>query len=270
MQRLILVLLIPLAAVLIGTLVPLLSGGFSAGSPEPPSTPLAGATEAAPTPAPTTTTDATSVVPQLAASQTSDDQRGGSETRYRTIYAAQFAADSSQWPSNRSSTAWLADGVYHLAARQAGQFVAIGAPLERPLSDVVVTATFRKTGGPSGGGYGLIVRDSGPGPRDGLNQRGRFYVLEAGDLGQVGIWRRETDKWIDLVPWTLSAAVRASGPNEVAAQAVGSRLTFLVNQTEVASVVDAVLTDGGVGIFVGGDSNEVELSQFLVQVPAST
>jgi len=62
------------------------------------------------------------------------------------------------------------------------------------LRDVLVTATFHKADGPPGGGYGIIVRDQGPGSRDGLNQGGHYYVLEVGDSGEVGIWRRDEDQ----------------------------------------------------------------------------
>src|SRR6266540_4239025 len=117
-----------------------------------------------------------------------------------------------------------------------------------PLRDVVVSGAFRKVGGPPGGGYGLIVRDAGPAPRDGLNQGGRYYVLAAGDRGEVGIWRRDGDRWVDLLPWTRSDAVRPDGAaNELMARAIGPRLTLMVNGTEVASLADAALAEGGWG-----------------------
>ena len=185
-----------------------------------------------------------------------------------TVLEEDFTNNQRRWPNNPLATAWITDGVYHLYARQPGQFVAIGAPLTDSLRDIVVTATFRKAGGPLGGGYGVIVRDQGPGPRDGVNQGGRYYVLEARDRGEVGIWRREEDHWVDLLPWTPSEVVRPGGAaNELLVQAVGSQLIFWVNGTEVAKVEDSVLPEGGVGIFVGGDFNEVLLERFIVQVP---
>jgi hypothetical protein len=187
---------------------------------------------------------------------------------FRTVFDERFANNAQHWPDSPQSTAWFADGTYRLFARQPSQFVAIGAPIAQSLSDVVVTAAFRKVGGPPGGGYGLIVRDQGPGSRDGTNQTGRFYVLEAGDRGEVGMWRRDGDRWIELLPWTPSEAVRPGGAaNELTVQAIGRRLTFLVNGKQVASQVDAVLADGAAGIFVGGDFNEVVLERFVVEVP---
>ena len=95
----------------------------------------------------------------------------------------------------------MTGGSYRVMPRQAGQFVAVAVPaVGEILQDVIVNASFRKVGGPAGGGYGIIVRDQGPAPRDGSNQLGRYYVLEVGDKGEVGIWRREGDRWIDLLP----------------------------------------------------------------------
>jgi hypothetical protein len=196
------------------------------------------------------------------------NRAAGAPTALRMLFDEQFADNQMGWPSNPQSTGWLGDNVYSLFARQPSQFVALGAPLPGSLHDVVVTAIFRKVGGPPGGGYGVIVRDQGPGPRDGSSQSGRFYVLEASDRGEVGIWRRENDRWIDLLPWTGSEAVRqGTGTNQLTAQAVGQRLTFLVNGTQVASLEDEVLADGRVGVFIGGDFNEVALESFRVEVP---
>jgi len=196
-----------------------------------------------------------------------DEASPTSTAPYRAVFEERFADNRRSWPDDPQSTAWLADGAYRLFARQPGRFVAIGAPLAETLSDVIVTATFRTVGGPPGG-YGLIVRDQGSGPRDGISQEGRFYVLEAGDRGEAGVWRREMDRWVDLLPWTRSEAVRPGGEaNELTVAAVGRRLTFLVNGTQVTSREDPALQAGGVGVFVGGDFNEVTLDRLVVQVP---
>jgi Domain of unknown function (DUF4388) len=187
----------------------------------------------------------------------------------RTILDENFDSNASNWPNNPQGTAWITGGSYHIQPRQAGQFVAIAAPaVGEILQDVVVNATFHKLGGPAGGGYGIIVRDQGPGPRDGNNQQGRYYVLEVGDKGEIGIWRRDGDKWIDLLPWTRSDAVKpGSQPNELTVRAVGDRLSLSVNGTEVGVRNDALLAVGNVGIFVGGDGNQVAVDQFSIKTP---
>jgi LPXTG-site transpeptidase (sortase) family protein len=107
---------------------------------------------------------------------------------------------------------------------------------------------------------------------DGRYQGGAYYVLEVGDRGEVGIWRRDGDRWIEVLPWTPSDAVLAGvGPtNELKVTVSGERLTFMVNGVQVASPVDVTLPDGGVGVFVGGDGNEVVVETFIVQAHAGT
>jgi len=177
-----------------------------------------------------------------------------------------FADNRRGWPSEPGSTAWIATEGYRLFAREAGRFVAVGVPATPRLPGVSITGTFRKVGGPAGGGYGLIVRDQADSPRDGLNQDGYYYVFEVGDRGEVGIWRRERDHWADLLAWTPSPSVRtADARNELQVRAIGEQLEFIVNGEIVARQRDTTLGMGTVGIFVGGDGNQVVLERLLVE-----
>jgi len=55
--------------------------------------------------------------------------------------------------------------------------------------------------------------------------------------------------------------------NELTVRALGQQLTFLVNGTTVRTLVNPVRGEGSVGIFVGGDFNEVTLERFVVSAP---
>jgi hypothetical protein len=177
-----------------------------------------------------------------------------------------FSDNRIQWPSEPQSSAWLESGAYHLEPRQPGKFVAVSAPLPNVPKDVEVTATFLKVGGPAGGGYGLLLRNQQS--LDGKNQRGSFYVFEVGDQGDVGVWRRDDLRWVDLLPWTRSDVVRSGrAENQLTAQIWGDQLTFVVNDQIVANLRDATLADGGVGLFAGGDGNEVVVKGLTVLAP---
>jgi hypothetical protein len=185
----------------------------------------------------------------------------------RTVLDARFASGAlAGWPNAATGVAWFTPDGYHLHSRTPGRFVAIQAPNSAGTANVSVTMRYRKVSGPPGGGVGVILRDQDPAGRDGLDQGGRFYVLEVSDRGEVGIWRREVDTWIDLVVWTRSDAVQpATAGNVIEARANRDRLTLLVNGREAATATDAVLTSGGVGVFLGGDDNEAALEQLTVQ-----
>ncbi|HYW86504.1 MAG TPA: hypothetical protein VFB50_01940 [Chloroflexota bacterium] len=187
----------------------------------------------------------------------------------RTLLDESFDDNSRNWPNNPQGIAWVSGGTLRLEPRRASQFVALGIPpVGEILQDVTISGIFRKIGGPPGCGYGFIVRDQGPGPRDGVNQAGRYYVLEVDDKGEVGIWRRDGDRWVDLLPWQRADAVHTgNATNDVTVRASGERLSLSVNGTEVAASNDKTLTVGNVGIFVGGDGNQVALEQLTVKTP---
>jgi hypothetical protein len=184
----------------------------------------------------------------------------------RRLVNVQFTnGPASGWVENPPLATW-SSGAYSMKAARSRRFVAVGIPTPGALGDVEVSATFHKTGGPPGGGYGLILRDQGPQPRDGANQQGNYYVLEAGDRGEFGIWRRDGDHWVDLVPWTDSASVHGdTASNDLIARAVGDQLTLVVNGHELATVHDSTFAAGGVGVFLGGDYNEAALDRVSVQ-----
>ncbi|HLH21420.1 MAG TPA: DUF4388 domain-containing protein [Chloroflexota bacterium] len=188
----------------------------------------------------------------------------------RVLLDEQFASSPANWLNNPQSTAWLADGAYHLLARVPGQFVAVAAPVTPTAGDIAVSASLRKVGGPPGGGYGIILRDQGPGPRDGVNQQGTFYVLLVNDRGEIGISRRAGDHWEDLLPWQPSSAVHpGNAANQLLALATGEYLGFAVNGVAVAMQHDAALSGGAVGLYVGGDGTEVTVERFRVEEPLS-
>lgn len=186
------------------------------------------------------------------------------------LFDENFSSGSRLWPSDTQGPAWYEDGGYHLFARNSGQFVAIAAPFRQPLRDATLGGTFRKVDGPSGGIQGLIVRDVGPNVRDGVSQVGNFYMLGIDDRGQYGVWRREGDRWIDLVPLTPSDAIqRGTAANDLTVRAIDDRITLAVNGVEVATVLGAAAQAGAVGVYAGGDFNHVVLSRFQI-LPATT
>lgn len=184
------------------------------------------------------------------------------------LFAERFVTPLAKWPNDPRGFAWFANGEYRLMARESGRFVATGVPLDQPLANARLSAQFHKIGGPAGGGYGLIVRDQSLATeRDSRNQAGQYLVVEVGDRGDIGVWQRDQTRWIDIVPWTHSDAVHLDREsNALTVTTRGSALTFDVNGTVVADLTYPRLpSTGGVGIFVGGDLNEVALEWLRIE-----
>jgi hypothetical protein len=225
---------------------------------------LAQPAAAAPTAAQQATAAPTLAQPSVAAPAAEQGPAPSPTAALRTLLDESFTTGAPGWPNAATSSAWWDSVGYHLEPRLAGKHVAIAAPASSALGDVEVAGVFRKSGGPPGGGYGLILRAQG-GPLDGINQGGRYYVFEAGDRGELGAWRREENKWVELVPWTGSSAVHTGdSENRLAVRAAGSQFTFSVNDTPVAQITDDTLPSGVVGVFTGGDGNQVLLERFTL------
>jgi len=180
-----------------------------------------------------------------------------------------FTNNARNWPSNAQGTTWLTSGGYRLITRQPNQFVAVDVPITDVFQDVVVSATFRKLGGtPAGGGFGIILRDASPTPLDGVTQGGQYYALEVGDKGEVGIWRRDVDHWVDLLTWQHADAVRpGTATNDLVVSAIGNRLTMAVNGTQVATLTDTTLPQGRIALLAGGDGNQIAVDHLSIQTP---
>ena len=187
----------------------------------------------------------------------------------RTVLDQPFASPAEFWPDDPSGPAWFGIGGYHLATREPGLFVAVAAPLPDLVEDVVATATFVKNSGPDGGGYGVILRDQGTSPLDGQAQDGRFLLFEVGDRGEISIWQRDRARWTAVMPWRHSDAVRpGQAENELKVIGHEDQVSFVVNAQQVAGLVYTALpTRGGVGVFLGGDLNEVTVTHLTIQVP---
>jgi hypothetical protein len=73
---------------------------------------------------------------------------------------------------------------------------------------------------------------------------------------------------VDLLPWTHSDAVLPGGAsNRLDVRATGSQFAFSVNDLPVAQLSDDRLATGAVGVFAGGDGNQVTLERFTVAAP---
>ena len=186
----------------------------------------------------------------------------------RTVLDERFDGRTTGWLDNPAGPAWFGAGGYRMLARDPGQFVAVSVPLGLRVTDVVLSAVFEKTGGPDGGTYGLVLRAEPDIRLDGELQTGHYLVFEVSDRGEIGVWQREAVRWIELVPWTRSGAVRSGrASNELIVSDMSQQLTFSVNGQHVTQVASALPIGGAIGVFVGGDLNEVTLSRLLVQAP---
>lgn len=181
-----------------------------------------------------------------------------------------LTAPSPGWPNDPQGSAWFGSGAFHLYARQPGRYVSVPVQLGGTVADASLEAVFQKVGGPDGGGYGFVVRSATTAVRDSTSQTGYFVVAQVSDNGDVGIWQRDGSRWLEVLPWTHSAAV-ATGTrmNTVKLIVRGTNLQLSVNGQTIADVEDRTMAPGGgVEIFAGGDLNEVAVRSLRIESTA--
>lgn len=175
-----------------------------------------------------------------------------------TSYVTTFEQPLPSWPNDPRGSAWFSPGAYHLFARDAGRYIAAAVPMASAIADATLEAQFQKVRGANGGGYGFVVRSAWPDEN--------FVVAELSDDGYVGIWQRDAERWVDILPWTpTSAALPSAQPNTVGLLVRRTTLQMSVNGQAVAHVTaSAMAPSGGVGIFTGGDQSEVVVRSLRV------
>lgn len=86
---------------------------------------------------------------------------------------------------------------------------------------------------------GLVVRS---------NDEAGGYFFEIDSSGFSVALNDANDKWTDLVKYTVSDAIVANEVNRLRLEAVGSTFTFYINDQQVATVEDATVQQGQIGL----------------------
>jgi hypothetical protein len=133
----------------------------------------------------------------------------------------------------------------------------------KPLSDLSVSVSARRTSGPSTAEYGLIFR---------RGSNNDFYLFEIRDTKEYGVWLYQ-GKWITLVDWTNSDAINPGQVNKLSVTATGSHFEFSINDQEVGTVDNSQLISGVAGLAIDMDANQeavIEFSNFQVRAPSGS
>lgn len=112
--------------------------------------------------------------------------------------------------------------------------------------------------------YGLQFRTTIVEPQE------SYYAYIICDSGyfQVLYYDGKSGNWTTLHDWEESYTIRANYWNTLGVIARGTRLTFLINDYQVAKLEDAHLSAGEVGVLIdmtSGESGSVQFDDFRVQ-----
>jgi hypothetical protein len=162
--------------------------------------------------------------------------------------------DTTAWTlgDTTSATKSIEGGRYHVLVKE-NTTLAYWNDDEGPFSDVQIDVDVKHEAGANvDAASGLVFR---------LGSIDDFYLFQLSPVGSFRIL-----KWVSAVSavvqtWTASAAINTGmAENHLTVLADGTSLTFLINDTQVAEIVDTSLSNGYVGVSVQAWNPNVEES----------
>lgn len=147
-----------------------------------------------------------------------------------------------QLSSDAAADVTIAEGQLVITVRQPGQVA--WASAGRIYQDFALRVEATQIAGPLNNEYGILIRMQGD--ED-------FYVFSISGDGYARVARYTEGRWTLLSnDWFLhEAIVHGAATNILDIAADGADFTFRVNEQTVATVTDAALTQGDLGVYAG-------------------
>ena len=168
------------------------------------------------------------------------------------LLSEDFSRGDPAWPTSEDGQAQrgVAEGRYYLIARQPQSLISQVIPGR--YDNVVIEVEAGQTDGPSGGAYGLILRQ-----RDDSN----FYYVGLTSQGAYSFARLVSGQWQQIIPWTPSDSILKLGYlNRLRVEARGKEFKLSVNGRVLATVEDATFDAGSAALFAASfDQGQVRM-----------
>lgn len=172
---------------------------------------------------------------------TSDSQLG------TPLYSDDFSSSKSGWEitTRGDFLAGYKKGVYHITVVPDNYWDGTTAP-NLNLSDLMVEVEAKKEAGPDDNVYGIWIRNQAP---------GSLYAFLISSDGYFEFSKKENDTWVTPSNWTKSSAIKTGDEtNRLKVVARGDKFDFYDNDVLLNSYVDSSFSRGGLGLWVGTQS----------------
>jgi len=177
-------------------------------------------------------------------------------------FSSPFTADAAGWTPVYGT--WSVAGGSYQSAGAANLVSSVSNA--NIHGDVTFEARLQRSGLCNSCANRIIIRGN-PAIVDASKVWNPSYFLQYNNNGQVSVYRMSGGTYTILMPWTASAAVVKGGWNTLKVVAVGSKLQFYVNGTNVWNGTDTTLKTGKVGV---GFYRDVNAGTLLIDSATAT
>ncbi len=158
----------------------------------------------------------------------------------------------------------IQEGKYRWDAQAKQGFVWWAYPNLDPLTDVYAEIEVTQIEGATYGEMGLVVRLT----------EDQFYLFRVSGGEYYSFYRSDPDGWSELIGWTTTNTLLASGTNTIGLLAFENDFYLFINDQLVAEATDAELVSGVVGVAIGLDEEDdvglFEFDNLVIRVPVAT
>ena len=199
------------------------------------------------TPTPTRTPNRTATqraIQSTGTAQAIQTTNADASENWKILLADDFDSDNNKWYTGTDEDDYarlqrtIENSVYRWEATAKQGFIS-WLTVEIPeVTDFYAAVEAERVAGSSASDAGMIFRE------DSANNF--YYFAVADDSFFVSL--NYDNKWIDLIDWSRSSAIRAGEVNRLAVIAQGSHFIFLINDQVVGDAVDDHIASGSVGL----------------------
>ncbi len=164
------------------------------------------------------------------------------------LYSEDFSSSKSGWTyaSDESFKKSFKNGVYHLTIAPADYWNWVSGPSRLNFTDFILEVEVTKEAGPDDNVFGLIVR---------MVDADNYYTFLLSSDGYYQIAKKENNSWTYVSEWVKSSDIKiGNSTNLIKITGMGDKLALYANDVKLADYNDSSFAYGGIGIYVGTQS----------------
>lgn len=172
------------------------------------------------------------------------------------LYSEDFSSSKSGWTyaSDESFKKSFKNGVYHLTIVPADYWNWVSGPSRLNFTDFILEVEATKEAGPDDNVFGLIVR---------MVDADNYYTFLLSSDGYYQIAKKENNSWTYVSEWVKSSDIKTgNSTNLIKITGMGDKLALYANDAKLADYNDSSFAYGGVGFYVGTQSEGNETIGF--------
>jgi hypothetical protein len=164
------------------------------------------------------------------------------------LYLDNFSTCGITYDTNANSqNAYCENGKMHLAVQEKEKSSFVLDPRDTIFNDFGLEVEATQENGPNDNDYGVILRHV---------DSNNFYRFLISGTGYYSFNKMQSGKWVDIVPWTKSAAIHAGREtNLIKVECKGNNFTFYVNGVKLRVSTDSSFVSGLTGLIIGTHSS---------------